>query len=130
MDTNNDYSTLAKTPGDLVKFLYLERWKYVIDAIEEYKKRGARNHHQPIDILSARLFSLFQCVQPALYRTIKDKKEYDQLEALVYSNEPAALIEAFEIINAWFDKKGLTRIDTIKLYDRSKIEISNMMKGL
>jgi hypothetical protein len=129
MDTNKDYSTIAKTPGDLVKILYLERWSYVIDAIEIYKKRETRNHKPPEDILSARLYSLFQCVQPALKRTMKEDA-YKRLVDKVYSKKPEEFIQAFEIINAWFDKKGLTKIDTIQTYDRSRLEISNMMKGL
>ena len=55
------------------------------------------------------------------------------IEAIEYYLESSRIeecLQVFNIINNWFHVKKLTKIDNIKSYDYSNVEVENIARGL
>lgn len=129
VDFNND-STITTAPQDIVKIMILERRKYVIDAFEHYYKQKGLSQTPNKAIVHSRLFALFLEFRPTLKR-VMTLEDFGRLQSLILNNKDIETWgQAFEIIDHWLDDKRLIRVDTIKRYDSTNVEIENKERGL
>lgn len=128
MIDNKDIN-IASPPSEILKIIIIERRKEVIESIEAYNKVVFTNAQAPINIVRARVFSLFLEIQGALKRSL-EPDEYKLMMLDIQKGKPPELIEAFIKINEWLDFKKIIRVDTIERYDSTRVEIENIAKGV
>lgn len=126
VDFNNDV-TVTTPAADVVKILILQRRNDFIEASESYLKAEFSGTNTDIDILKARLFSLFYELQAALKRHYKPQ-EYDNLISDMRSDDYNKIMKAFFKINEWLDFMKLIRVDTKQRYDSTRVETENTIK--
>lgn len=125
-----DNETTITTPAtDIIKVIYLERRKFLIDAIEHYYKQRKQKINANTGIIASRLIALFVELYHSLKRYYSDQ-DFEQLQQYVYSDNWNDLYQGIVMISRWFDDKRLTMIDTIKRYDTTMVEKENEEKGL
>lgn len=139
VDFNNE-STVSTPPGEVVKIIVLERREQVIEALESYYRSLAADLDTSvkIDVLYARLMAFWFQIEAMARRRLKDARggeddlTFEQVRKAVINskNKFDAMIEAFEWMNQFVDKMGLTVIDGRAQYDRRNIEDANLKKGL
>lgn len=128
VDFNNE-ATITTAPHDVIKIMYLERRKYVIDAIEKINEVKTKGIKPPIHILRSRLIALFHELEPALNRSTP-AETMDLLYSNVHSQDENELLEGFYVLNKWFDDKSLTKIDTKAQIDTRRVINVNRQNGL
>jgi hypothetical protein len=121
--------TVSSTPTDLIKYIFLERRKYALDALESVMKDSNNKGSPSLLLLRCRVWALFLEVRAALKRTMKPE-EFIKLQEQSRSSKFEDLQEAFFQMNDWFDNKKIIRVDNIKSYDSTDVEIENYEKGL
>lgn len=126
VDFNNE-TTITTPAADVIKILILQRRNDFIEASESYLKGEFGGSTMEIDILKARLYSLFYELQAALKRHYKPK-EYEVLIKELKGQDYNTLMNAFFKINEWLDYMKLTRVDTKQRYDSTRVETENSMK--
>lgn len=122
-------ATVSTAPAIIVKIMLLERRKNLIDAFEFYYKQKLNLIQPNIGILGSRLIALYYEIYEDLKRFYKEE-EFKALNTKVFSKKYEEYEEAFKLINRWYDEKKLTRIDTIKKFDSTRVEIEHEEKGL
>ena len=125
----NNETTVTTAPRDIIKIIILERRKYVIDAIEDHYKTVGRGLTPDKSVLHGRLMGLFYEVEPMHKRSMSET-EYQELKDKLFTKLQESHIEVFNRINNLMDKKGITKIDTRKDYDRTDAEAENEAFGL
>jgi hypothetical protein len=120
----SDINTVTSAPQDILKLMIFQKKENFIDALEAHNKINSMTGNCPTFEINARLKSLFYMVQGALQRDMNEQKYLDLKEKLDSKNSKD-IIEVFEFINVWMDKKGLTRIDTKTPYDGTRVEKEN-----
>jgi len=123
VDFNND-TTITTPASEIVKILILQRRNDFIEANEVYLREKYSGIETPDHIIRARLMSLFLEIQAALKRN-KKKDDYDEITALIQSDDYKDLLKAYTILNTWLDESRLIRIDTRQQYDRTIAENEN-----
>jgi len=131
VDFNNE-TTIGTSAWDIVRVLILQRRNDLIEAIEYYNKLECRNTDGDLSIVQARLHSLFNELQASLKRRWNGPKDtrYKDLIDKIKSDKFKDIIDAFYILNEYLDEINLTRIDTRKQYDGSRVEEENKERGL
>ena len=129
VDFNNE-ATIGTPAVDVVRILILQRHSDLIEAWEDYLKKKYSGVQPNKAIVSARLLSLFLQIQPAIKRRYTPK-EYEKIEKELRGvGTEEDIQKQIYFLNEYLDDIKLTRIDTKKPYDKTKVEIENKAKGL
>jgi hypothetical protein len=126
VDFNAD-ATITTPAADVIKILILQRRNDFIEASESYLKAEFSGTSTEIDILKARLYSLFYELQAALKRHYKPT-EYEKIIKNIRSDDYENIMKAFFKINEWLDYMKLIRVDTKQRYDSTRVEKENTIK--
>lgn len=128
VDFNNE--TTVSTPAvDIVRVLILQRRADLMEALEDYLKKDSLGYSQSINIVKARLYTLFLEVSGMLKR--RAPEDYARLEVGIRGlDDVEDIIKIILEFNNILDSVGLTKIDTRKKFDSSIAENENMDKGL
>jgi len=125
-----DNETTIGTPAvDIVRVLILQRRADVFEAWELYNKEKYANQQTDISIVRARLFSLFLELQGGLKRRL-NPKEYTALVKDLEDTKEEAVLKTILTLNEYLDSLNLTKIDTKKKYDKSRVEKEHKEKKL
>jgi hypothetical protein len=129
VDFNNE-ATISTPALEVEKISILQRRYDFLEAYEDYKKKRLLNTPQPLSYATARLITLFLECRALLQRRLK-KEEFIKLEKLIFTTPEREkdILEIFYIINTQLDEVQLTKIDTNKVYDSTKVETENKAKG-
>ena len=126
---NND-TTIGASAVDIQRVSILQRRYDFIEAFEDYKKKKLLGVNVNLNIIRARLGSLFYELQATIKRRLKEE-EYKRLKNICLNKPSEDDIEkAFFEINEELDKMKLIRIDSKKVYDFSIAEEDNKQAGL
>ena len=107
----------------------LVKWSKAGEWIAERKyciQKGADVYTEEV---GRSVFELFLIVRGSL-RNDCTTIEFKKLESDINSREAEKIEEAFNKIDQWLYKKGVTKFDTKKAYERNRAELSNIAKGL
>lgn len=129
VDFDNE-TTIGVPAADITKILILQRRTYLFDSYEAYLKQQAKGVQADQSVMKARLHSLFLELQATLKRRLTKEDEYKQLILKINSDNIDDLYEAMLFLNEQLDDMNLTRLDTRRRYDSTKVENENKEKGL
>lgn len=135
VDFQNE-TTIGTPAADIVRVLILQRRADLFEAWESYKKKEYQGVDIGLDVVKARLESLFLELQAALKRrwTKKSKKDqsnlYDDLLADIKSDDPEVICKTIHQLNDYLDEIRLTRIDTKSNYDSTDVEVEHRAKRM
>lgn len=108
----------------------LSKWNAATDQITEYeyvKLKGANGAYEHEVIAAVR--RLYYAIRYSIKNDLKGEDKKILLENITTEDVKKVLV-AFDIIDAWLYKKGVTKFDTKEKYDRSRVEQSNRKHGL
>ena len=128
VDFDNE-ATIGTPDVDIVRVLILQRRADVFEALEQYNKDNYANIQTDISVIKARLYSLFLELQGGLKRRLK-AKDYNDLVKQLDSKEPTDVLKVILMLNEYLDSLNLTKIDTKKKYDKTRVEKEHKVKGL
>lgn len=120
--------TISTPQSDIIKINLYRKLMFVCDAFEDYYKYRGMSVKTSTTNIRARLIALFLSTQSALSRTMSTD-DYNSLKDKVYSNTITELEDAYFTINVWMDTKKIIRIDNIKDFDTTRVELENDEKG-
>ena len=126
-----DNETTVGTPAtDVQRISILQRRYELIEAYEEYVKKKLSGVGASFSIVQARLRSLFIELQAALKRRYK-KEVYDEMKLICWKESitEEELVKVLFQINEELDTIQLIKIDTQKVYNSSRVEQENKVKG-
>lgn len=128
---NWDNDTTVGTPAvDIERVTILQRRFELIEAYEDYSKKTTIGVNVSLNILQSRLRSLFIELSAMLERRLQ-KEKFKTLKEVCFKKDisETEVLTSIYIINKELDIMRLTRIDTQKVYDSTKVEAENKMKG-
>jgi len=109
----------------------LVRWDEAIEMISEWKYLQLKG--VPQDVYSEEVMrsitKLYYSVRKSL-RLDLSEQDFQEVDKAIDGKEVKAAIEAFNTIDNWLYKKGVTKFDTRAAYDRTRVEIANKYKGM
>lgn len=123
-------SNVQTTIGSPIEWYKLEVMRDVInvkEAWESYSKTEASGIQVDLSIILARTQSLFNSLFPYLKRKLEDKL-FQQIQKDLFTNktqEQEKLRKIFWDIQLQLDKDHITRMDTRKSYDGTRVEKEN-----
>lgn len=126
VDFNND-TTIATPVADIIKVLIVQRRNDFLEASEHYFKGFFAGSNPDTNIMKARLYSLYLEIKAMLDRHFSNG-EINELVADIKSDEANKLIDAYITMNKLLDDVKLTRVDTKKSYDSTRVEEENTEK--
>jgi hypothetical protein len=128
VDFNNE--TTVSTPAvDIVRVLILQRRADLMEALEDYLKKDGLGYSQSINIVKARLYTMFLEISGMLKR--RAPQDYTRLETGIRGlEETEDIIKIVLEFNNILDDIGLTKIDTRKKFDSTIAELENEEKGI
>jgi hypothetical protein len=136
----NNESTVTTPAGNIMKIMILEARYNLLDAIENQKKLSHSNIKDSglIGIIKSRLWRLYAELRPILKNRNKMNKQdknfvsYEQIENTLNDKNITVddLVKIFYYINEELDLMKLTAIDTAEVYDNTRVENENEVKGL
>ena len=107
----------------------LVRWNTAVEWVGERrfcKQKGADVYKEEV---SRAVYELFLMVRNSLATDMK-LEEYQGLENQVMSDNMEDVEKAFTYIDLWLYRKGVTKFDTKRAYQRHRVEEANRVKGL
>lgn len=123
-------TTEAKSPSGLLIYMFLKDRADVLETLQKYRLRCIL-HNRRIPNLERNL----QAGILGLYSQVRSHIEFEQhlannpfnrIELLFkYTKNPRAYIRAFELLESWALRKGLTRWDTIQKFNQFSAEARN-----
>ena len=107
----------------------LQKWNTATETITKqqyYNLKGAKGalKHEVIRDVT----SLFMMIRGSLKKS--DKYMYDKVVSALQSEDINKVIDAFDDLDDFLYKKGVTKFDTRQGYDRTRAEIANKVKGM
>ena len=121
----NDSATIATPAHDIVRVLILQARANFMDAWEYHNKLRGQGSSGNIDLVRARLRTLFYELQPGLKRK-NEGEGYDSLYKQIKEKMDENTIEELFIkFNMYLDEIKLTRIDVRPNSDRTRWEEDN-----
>jgi hypothetical protein len=132
VDFNNE-ATVGVPAVDIERITILQRRYDFLEALEDYKKKKSLGVNISLNIVRARLGSLFFEIQATLKRRLlKDTALYDDIKNKCLSTKTTEdnIQDIFFIINQELDNIKLTRVDNKNQYDFSLTEEDNKNAGL
>lgn len=128
VDFDNEV-TIGTPAVDVVRILILQRRADVFEAWESYNKDTYSNIIGDLSVVRARLYSLFLELQGGLKRRLTTK-EYDKLVKDLKSEKAEEILKVILTLNEYLDSLNLTKIDTKKKYDKTRVEKEHKAKRL
>ena len=128
VDWNNE-TTIGTPAADVIKILLLQRRADVFEAYEDFIKKQDFGSDIGITIVKSRLMTYFLELQAYLKRQLS-KKEYDKL---VFELENLNERSTFNLIctfNEVLDNLNITKMDTRKRIDATRVTNEDESKGL
>lgn len=134
VDFQNE-TTIGTPAADIVRVIILQRRSDLFEAWESYKKKEHTGVDGGLEVVRARLETLFLELQPALKRrwTNKKKKDptmYHTLKENIKSEDPEVIEETIHTLNDYLDEIRLIRIDTKSNYDSTNVEAEHKAKRM
>lgn len=132
MDFNNE-ATMGKKPTELVASIIIEKVYNFLEADEDWAKKCLQGGQMAYCIARARLRTLFFASHTLLKRNMEDK-DFLWVTSVCLStdqNEVKAeqALDAFGMMFQVYDKIQLWKVDTVKVYNRERVEESNKEHG-
>ena len=127
----NDSTTVGTPAVDIFRVEALQAQANTFEAFELYKKQKERGIDPDLAITKSRLVTWFLIHQPYIKRT-KKKNEYDAIHNVLLVDEEIEeekVIEILLYLNELIDSLNITKLDTKKVYDKTKWEQENKMQG-
>lgn len=129
VDFNNE-ATVSRPATELVKTIIIQRRYDLFEQFENYTKRKTEPEDtQNLPLVKARLFTLYLELHPMIKRK-KDKEYITKIGKLMKSDKEEDIVEAIYYINDFIDLLKITKIDTRREYDSTRVEIENSEKSL
>ena len=128
VDFNNE-ATIGTPAIDITRVLLLQRQNDVVEAVEHINKLDGTEQSEDINIIRARMFSLYLQMSGMLKRQLKPE-QIDILKEVLKKGNKEELIEQLLILNDVLDNIKLTRIDTKVVYNSTYVEKENDAKSL
>ena len=132
VDFNNDTTITGRSAEDILRVIIMERRYNLFDAVENYVKLDAEGNATERDaaLIKARAYALFLEIEETVKRHMeKDKEGYANLLKCLNSNQYNLLLEAVRILMSVLDKVKLTRLDTRRPYDQTRVATEDKEKG-
>jgi len=134
-NNNNKFQTTATPPADLLKIMILQRREDALQAIESFYQLSFTGATPPNHIVRSRIISLYIDLEPCLRRSMPDDKtginsELNKISSRVFGEDVEKCILGFRDLNNLLDQLNITRVDTRKKIDTSRVENENEAKGL
>lgn len=128
VDFENE-TTIGTPAVDIVRVLILQRRADLFEAWESYNKEENQEIQTDLSIVKARLSTLFLELQGGLKRRLKPLV-YNKLVKDLESKEADELMKITLTLNEYLDGLNLTKIDTKKKYDKTRVEEEHKAKRL
>ena len=128
VDFNNETTTTIPALN-VERILVLEKREYFINAVESHDVVAFKGASFPINVMRARLKSLFLQLQAFIKRRLGDKDYLILRDKVFNTKDYDELLLIFESISELLDSIKLTTIDTRKAYDSTDVEEENTIKG-
>lgn len=130
VDFNNE-QTVATPSWDVLKILVLEKRENVLLAVEFYLKQkfASRDQEGDLYLIRSRLWTLYYEMEGML-ETKKSSEELQKLRALINHKEGDQVLSAFSNLNRFMYEINLTKLDTKRVYDKTRTERENATKDL
>ena len=125
----NSEATTTTPPQNILKLMALERFNYVLDALEAYKRLDYKKVQAHPYEVKARLYTLSALLEGMLKRELLPK-DYLLMKKRFASDSFKEIEEGFVELCVYLDKKNLTRIDTKKSYDSRMVVVEDEQKQL
>jgi len=128
VDFNNE-ATVGTPAVDINRVTILQRRYDYQEAQEDYRKKRLAGSGVTLCIVRARLFTLFNELQPMFKRTLTTEIYNKLLDTCENATKWADIRDAFYFINEELDRIKLIRLDTQQVYDSTDTEAENEIKG-
>jgi hypothetical protein len=129
VDFNNE-TTIGTPAIDIVRVLVLQRRNDLFEAYEKYLINESSGVQSNNSIVRARLKSWFLEHQAYLKKRKLTAEEYAKLLNDLNSEDIKKLEEVIYQLNEALDDLGITKIDTKKVFDTTRVELENQNKNL
>lgn len=132
VDFNNDTTITGRSAEDILRVIIMERRYNLFDAVENYVKLDAEGNATERDaaLIKARAYALFLEIEETVKRNLgKDEEGYAELLSCINSNKYENLLKAVRILMYILDKVKLTRLDTRRPYDQTRVATEDKEKG-
>jgi hypothetical protein len=119
-------ATVTTPSWELLKILALEKRENLMLAIEFYFKHKYDDQGigQDLDMIKSRLWCLYYELEAWLKRTL-DETVLKTMRLKIDSKNADEVLEVVTFLNKFMDDKKLTRIDNLKSFDRTRVELEN-----
>jgi hypothetical protein len=119
-------ATVTTPSWELLKILALEKRENLMLAIEFYFKHKYDEQalEQDLDMIRSRLWCLYYELEAWLKRSYAHA-ELDAVHLKIDSKSADEVFEVVTFLNKFMDDKKLTRIDNLKSFDRTRVELEN-----
>jgi negative regulator of replication initiation len=130
VDFNNDTTITGRSAEDILRVIIMERRYNLFEAIESYVKLKSQGNEseQEVSIVKARLYSLYLEIEETVKRN-KTAEEVKELETFLSSDSYEDLIKGVKSLMKVLDTVKLTRLDTRKPYDSTRVTVEDKEKG-
>lgn len=125
----NSEATVGTPAVDIVRVMVLERLNNLYDGVEDYFKKIEQGYDKDLSVVKARLYSLWLIIEAQVTRK-EGKNKAKEYEQKIKSNDFDELKEMITYFNKYLDELKLTRLDTKKVYDGSRVEVENQNRAL
>lgn len=138
VDFNNE-TTVTAGSTDVVKIIRLEKRYNLFEALETYYKNTFLGIYtgDELGVVRARALNLFFEMEGELTRKKSFKKQnrdldfdIDELKRWLTNGKADEVFDAISIMNLFLDDIGLTKIDTKKRIDTTRVEYENKERKL
>lgn len=121
-------TTITRPAIDIIRVLVLEKREDCISAGKGYHKVALEGASCSDSEFRSRLWALYSELRSSLKRHYP--KDYEVMKENILRGEEEDLFNTFDKINEFLDMIKLTRLDTQKVYDSTRVEIENTEKSL
>jgi len=136
VDFNNE-TTITRPAIDIERVIVLQRRHDTIEAFEGYNKLILSGAQASDHNFRSRVMSLYIELEASLERHYPEKNKdpeipsYKDLHKWISKDSSSEdLLKGFRFINKFLDKIKLTRLDTQRVYDSTRVETENREKKL
>jgi len=132
----NSETLQTSNKGELLTFVTLDRRNDLINNYSNWYKERISNGSAIANkehTLRSSMLSLFNELEHALKRNIKDKEVFTNLKNFVHNIgtvEPKEILHAYDLMSSFLDDINLTKIDTKRKINSLMVEDENADKGL
>ena len=128
VDFNNE-TTVSTPASDVVRILILQRRNDVIEAFEHYYKMNEGDVTSDLEVVKARINSLYLEIQGLLHKRDENMDEV-KFNKEIFNADIEGLLKIFSGFNLLLYDINLTKIDNKPQYDTTNIELENKQHNL